>query len=97
VGFPVIKERQRCPLYELADDVLLVRFQAEVVNRNNIRVIECGYGARFALETTATLGAVGITQAENLDGDVTVQPRIEGAINLAHAACTERGPDLIRA
>jgi hypothetical protein len=34
---------------------------------------------------------------QDLDGDVAVQPGISGSIDLAHAAGTECGDDLIRA
>ena len=34
---------------------------------------------------------------QDLDGDVAIEPRVAGAIDLAHAACPQGGEDLVRA
>ena len=88
---------QRFALNQLAHDVLLASFNAEVIYGDDIGMVERGNGACLTLEAAAALDAGCIVFAENLDRDVPVQPGIAGTINLAHAACAERGPDLIRA
>ena len=69
---------------------------AEVVNRQNIGVVECRRGLGFLLESTEPIGIAGEGGGEDFDGDVAVQTRVPGAINLAHAACTQRRHDFIR-
>ena len=51
----------------------------------------------LALEADAALGARAHAFGQHLDRDVTVQPRIGGAIDLAHPARAEERDDLVRA
>ena len=51
--------------------------------------------ARFALEARERLRVVGETLGKNLDRDVALQPRVPGAIHLAHSAGAERREHLI--
>jgi hypothetical protein len=68
---------------------------AEVVNGKDIGVVECGRGLGFLLETAETIGIAGEGSGKDFDGDIAVQTRVPGAINLAHAACTQRRDDLV--
>jgi hypothetical protein len=58
---------------------------------------EGGGGAGLALEALAPIGIGCQIGRQDLDGDVAVQPRVARAIDLAHAAGTERGEDFVRA
>ena len=53
--------------------------------------------ARLAVEAVAQLRVGGERRGEDLDGDGAIEPRIAGAIHLAHAARAEQGDDLIGA
>ena len=53
--------------------------------------------ASFALETLLQFRVLRKVIGRNLDGDGTFEPGIAGAVNLAHAAGTERGLDFVRA
>ena len=52
--------------------------------------------ARFALEARAAAGLVGQVPAQHLDCHRTVEPRIPGAIDLAHPASAKGGLNLVR-
>ena len=69
----------------------------DLVDGDDVRVIEGGGGLRFLDEPAA---AVSIRQAiggQHLDGHLATQPRVAGAIDLAHAAGAERRDDFVRA
>jgi hypothetical protein len=51
------------------------------------------HGFRFTLEARAALGVVCHRGRKNLDGHVSVEPRVGGAIHLAHPARAERRDD----
>src|SRR5262249_2686074 len=51
----------------------------------------------LALESRALLGIAGALGPEHLERDRAAQPRVGGAIDLAHAAGAERSDDLVRA
>ena len=64
---------------------------AELVNGEDARVRQRGDRARFGFETPAHLGIGGDVRRHDLDRDVAVEPRVAGAIDLAHAARTRCG------
>ena len=59
-------------------------------------MIEGGDGPRFAFEPLAQLLVRRERSGEHLDGNHPVEPRIAGAIHLAHAACAEQADDFVR-
>ena len=61
-----------------------------VVNRADVRMIERGDRAGFAFQP------VHVFRVEKLNGDFTAEPRVEGAINFAHAAGAQQRKDLVR-
>ena len=67
------------------------------VDGDDVRVIEGGDGAGFAREAFEPRRIAGHVGRQHLERDVAAEPRIVRAIHLAHAACAERGDDLIRA
>jgi hypothetical protein len=54
-------------------------------------MVQRGSDTRLALE------ALGELLFGNLDGDLTVQPRISRGVDLAHTAAAQCGKDLVRA
>jgi hypothetical protein len=56
----------------------------------DVRVVQCGDRARLAREAFRELGR------RDLDGDVAIESRVARAIDLAHAAFTDGGKDLVR-
>src|SRR5262245_57654590 len=62
------------------------------IDGDDVGVIECGDGKRFAFETPATVGAVDL---QDLERDVTVQAHIPRTIDPAHPACSEQADDFV--
>src|SRR6185369_3539145 len=60
----------------------------DVVNGDDVRVIECGGGARFANQTLAGFGSLA-GGGKNFDRDFALQFEIRCAIDRAHAAAAE--------
>src|SRR5215213_4018037 len=61
---------------------------ADVVNRDDVWMIQCGGCARLAHETFATIGSLAGC-GKNFDCDFASELEIGGAKNSAHAAATE--------
>src|SRR6185295_5044394 len=61
---------------------------ADVVNRDDVWMIQCGGCARFAHETFAAIGSLAGC-GKNFDCDFASELEIGGAKNGAHAAATE--------
>ena len=69
--------------------------RADVVNRENIRVIERGGRARLLLEAAQPLRVGQEFRRQQLDRDVTLEPRVVRAIHLAHSSGPDEGLDAI--
>jgi hypothetical protein len=67
------------------------------MDRDDVRVIERGDGARLASESGEALCIAGNVLGEDFDGNVPRQTGIVRAIDRAHSAGTERGADRVRA
>lgn len=59
-------------------------------------MIQRGHGARFLLEAPAAVGVCRELGRQRFDGDIAVEPRVAGPINLAHPSSTDGRQDLIR-
>src|SRR5262249_43716397 len=79
------RTRKRRPLDELHHQVV----GTDVVKLANMRMIQRGDGARFALETFGKL------LAGNLDSDDAVEARVAGFVYFPHAARSDRRDDLV--
>ena len=53
--------------------------------------------AGLLFEPLEPLGVGGECRGQNFDGDVAAEPRVAGAIDLAHAAGAKQADDFIRA
>ena len=85
---------QRRSVDELHDEVEPVAVLAGVVGRDRMRVAEAGGRLRLAPEPGRRLG-VDTCRGQQLDGDRPVQPQVDGADDLCHAARAERATELV--
>src|SRR5207237_10632217 len=86
---------QRSALDELHDDEpMSIRF-ANLVNRHDVRMVERGRGARFALESRASIGIGGERLRQNLDRDVASELPVSRAIPVAHSTGADERSDLV--
>jgi hypothetical protein len=63
------------------------------IDRDDVRVVEGGDGARFALEACQTFRIASQIGGQDLERDVASELHAGGAIHLAHAACPEGRAD----
>ena len=59
---------------------------ADLVNRNDVRMIERGRGARLLLKAAHAVGLLGKLFEQDFDSEFAAQPFVFGQINLAHSA-----------
>ncbi len=83
-------------LQELRDDVRRAVVLAEVVDRENARVIQGRGGARLLLEAAQPVRIIGEGPRQDLHRDVPLQPNVAGPVDLSHAARADRRDDLVR-
>ena len=86
---------QRLPVNELHRQEGCLAGLIDRVQRDDVRVVERGNGARFALEAGAALGVSTEAVGKDFDGDIAVQAGVPSAIDLAHPARTNGARDLI--
>jgi hypothetical protein len=84
------------PGHELHHDEVDAFGRLDLVDRDDIRVVEGGGGAGFLDEAGTARSVREPVGRENLDGDVAAEPRVAGAIDLAHSACADGRDDLVR-
>ena len=58
---------------------------ANVVDRENVRMVQRGNRARFLLESASPFGVVGKIKRQHLDRDVAFQAAVSRSLDLAHA------------
>ena len=63
----------------------------------DVGMVERRQHLRFALEPREPFGIVRRTVRQDLDGDVAIELRVAGAVDLAHAARADRRDDFVRA
>src|SRR5206468_1681130 len=86
-------------LEQLADDVgesaAVGLGRADVVDGHDIRVVELPRGPRLALEALQAVLVRGKCAGEDLYRDVPLEPRVPGAVHLAHPSRSEQELNLI--
>ncbi len=87
---------KRLAFEQFFDDERGLPFAADVVDRQNVRVIERGGRERFLFEAAQAIGVSRDRGRQHFDGDVAAQPRVVGAVHLAHTARTDGADDLVR-
>ena len=78
------------------DEPSAIRRLADVVNRADVRMAECGDCPCFPLEALQGLSVGGQRLWEDFQGDGPVKSCIAGTIDLAHAAAADRRADLVQ-
>jgi hypothetical protein len=66
------------------------------VDGDDVRVLERGKGPGLPLESIEPFGLGGNRLGEQLQRDVTAEPRVDRPIDLAHAPGADGGDDLVR-
>jgi len=69
---------------------------ADVMEYADVRMIQAGDCFGFTLEALLVSRIRRKPCRKNFDRNRAFEPRIPRAINFAHAACAQRGDDLIR-
>jgi len=62
----------------------------DAVNLRDVRMIERRERLRLALETHQAIGVEGKRLRQDLERNITIEPRVAGPVDLAHPASTER-------
>ena len=86
---------QRQPIQKFHGDERLPVLLANVVNRTDIGVIQCGGGMGFALKTGECLRVTGNVLRQELEGDEPMQPRVLSLVNHTHAATPQPLQDAV--
>ena len=88
---------QRLALEQLRDHVGDAAFEADVEDREDVRVVEGARRPRLALEALEPVGVDRGRARQHLDRDVAAEAGVAGAIHLTHASCAEQTTDLVGA
>ncbi len=80
---------------QLRHDERRIGVGADVVHGEDVRVAQCRGRAGLLLEAVEAIDIGREDAGQDLDRDVTPEPRIACPVHLAHAACAERGHDLV--
>src|SRR5215813_9871336 len=80
---------------QFGDDIGRAFMRADVVNREDVRVVERRGGAGFLLEAAQAVRIPGELGGQQLDGDLATESRVFGQIDLAHSAGAKLRNNLI--
>src|SRR5437867_5238134 len=86
---------QRHAVQKLHRDESLASLLPNVIDRADIRMIQCGCGLRLALETGQGLSVSGNLLRQELQGHETMEPDIFGLVNDTHAATAQLLQDAV--
>ena len=81
---------------QLRHDERRIGIGADVVHGEDVRVAQRRGRAGLLLEAVEAIDIGREDAGQDLDRDVTPEPRIACPVHFAHAACAERGHDLVR-
>jgi hypothetical protein len=88
---------ERAALQQLGDDERSAVVRTDVEDGDHVRVGEGRRSARLAREPLQPLGVRGEAVRQDLQRDLTPEPGVAGAVDLANAAGSEPGHDLVGA
>ena len=88
---------ERLAFEVLHDEVGCPGLFADVVQRTDMRMVELGNRAGFAIEALTRLRVGRKGRWEDLDGDGAIEPRIAGFVHLSHSTRADQRQDLVRA
>src|ERR1700730_5350448 len=83
--------RERLAFDQFHDESAVV----DAVDGRDVGMVQRCEQLSFALEPGDALGVLGEGVGKDLEGDLPLEPGVQGAIDLAHAAGAERRNDLI--
>ena len=84
---------QRLTVQQFRHHVVDAVLGADVVYREDVRVIEGGSGARLLREALQPVGIARGSDGPHLDRDIALEASVTAAIDLAHAARTDERLD----
>ena len=87
--------RQRLACEVLEDDVVEIAVPADVVNRADVRIVECRNRPRFLLEALTGFSVRGKRAAQHFDRNRPIEPRVACPIHLAHSTFTNGRDDFV--
>ena len=70
---------------------------ADVVQLADVRMVQGRDRPRFMFESAQAIRVMGHWRGENFDGDVAIEARIAGSVDLAHPARAKERDDFVRA
>ena len=86
---------ERSPGHVLHHDEVDVMCAIDVVDRDDVGMVQCRRGLGFVHEAPVTV-AVGVNGGpEHFDGHRTIEPRVAGLVDDAHAALADLGGDFV--
>ena len=88
---------ERLPFQQLGDGVGHAGFDADIVNRQDVRMRERGDRLGLALEAGERGGIGGQPLGQDLDRDIAIEARVAGAVDLTHPPGADRSDDLVGA
>ena len=88
---------QRLPVDELHHEIVDGAFSADVEERADVRMTQLRHDTRFAFEAAPAIGIARQVFAQRLDRDDAFQPRVAGAVHLAHTATAEQRKNFVSA
>jgi hypothetical protein len=80
---------------KLHDQEIGAILAADVVELTNVGMVQRRDGASLTLHTQLEFRGSGKVRSKNLDGDDTVETRVAGTVDFAHAARAEGADDLV--
>ena len=86
---------QRHAVQKLHRDESLASLLPNVIDRADIRMIQCGCGLRLALETGQGLSVSGNLLRQELQGDETMEPGVFGLVDHTHPAAAQPFDDAV--
>ena len=87
---------QRVAVEQLRHHVRHAALGADIVHDEDVRMVQRGGRARFLLEALHAIGVGRDGRGEDLEGDLTIQPRIARAKHFAHPARANRAENFVR-
>ena len=88
---------ERVPLEQFDGGVRRAVVRADVVDRDDVGMRECGNGPGLTVEPLAELRIHPAARRQDLDRDLPVQARVARTVHLAHSAGADGRQNLVRA
>src|SRR5262249_33100260 len=94
-GFPLQqfhcnKMKRRCRWIRILTILIQWNSRSDVMDRANVRMIECGSCARFTLEALQCIGIVCKFLRQEFQRDAAAEASVFGAIHDAHSAAAKQ-------